>query len=157
MRKNDKLLYIFEFGLKHITQIKKKLILDPKSHNTKCSMLNLLNNYLKVRSQSILVLDCKLNWKKHLSYLKCKLSRSCCILSKLRYYLNTVKLEMFYYSLFYLYIKYCISTWGGAANCYLKPIVCMQKRVIRYVFHVPALTTTNPLFLNWCNKIKWCV
>ena len=73
-------------------------------------------------------------------------------MSKLSYYLNTITLEMFYYSLFYLYIKYCISAWSGAADCYLKPTVCMQKRVIKYVCREPALTTTNPLL-----KKKTCV
>ena len=33
------------------------------------------------------VLDDKLNWKAHLNYFKSKLSRSCFIMSKLRYYL----------------------------------------------------------------------
>ena len=54
------------------------------------------------------------------------------------------------YSLFSPHIQYCISVWGGAANCYLKPIVCMKKRVIRYVCRVPALTTTNPLLKKAC-------
>ena len=43
------------------------------------------------------------------------------------------------------YFSTNISALGGAADCYLKPIVCMQKRMIRYVCHVPTLTTTNPL------------
>ena len=63
-------------------------------------------------------------------------------------YIDTIILKIVYYSLFYPHIQYCISAWGGAADCYLKPIVCMQKRVIRYVCRVPALTTTNPLFLK---------
>ena len=44
--------------------------------------------------------------------------------------------------------QYCISAWGGAAECYLKQIVSMQKRIVRYVCRVPALTTTNPLFVK---------
>ena len=55
---------------------------------------------------------------------------------------------MVYYSLFYPHILYCISVWGGAASCHLKPIVCMQKRIVRYVCRVPALTPTNSLFLK---------
>ena len=54
---------------------------------------------------------------------------------------------MMYYSLLYPHIQYCISAWGGAADCHLKPIVCMQKNV-RYVCCVPALTPTNPLFIK---------
>ena len=53
-------------------------------------------------------------------------------------------LKMVYYSLFYPHIQYCISAWGGAAECYLKQI----KRIVRYVCRVPALTPTNPLFVK---------
>ena len=55
---------------------------------------------------------------------------------------------MVYYSLFYSNIQYCISAWGGAAEFYLKQIVSMQKRIVRYVCRVPALTLTNPLFVK---------
>ena len=44
--------------------------------------------------------------------------------------------------------QYCISAWGGAAECYLKQIVSMQKRIVRYVCRVPALISTNPLFVK---------
>ena len=40
------------------------------------------------------VLDDKLNSKKHLSFLKSKLLRSCYILSKHRCYLNTITLKL---------------------------------------------------------------
>ena len=69
---------------------------------------------------------------------------------------------MVYYSLFYP-IQYCISAWGSAADCYLKQIVCMQKRVIRYICGALAKTTTNSLFkktgvlkLNDVNKLQIC-
>ena len=128
----------------------KFLLFNKTSKNCKFSVK--INGFLIEQSDSIkyfgVVLDDKLNWKKHLSSLKSKLSRSCFVLSKLRYYLDVSTLKMVYYSLFYPHIQYCISAWGGAANCYLKPIVCMQKRVIRYVCRVPALTTTNPLFIK---------
>ena len=52
------------------------------------------------------------------------------------------------YSLQTLHIQYCISAWGGSAECYLKQIITMQKRIVRYVCCVPALTPTNPLFMK---------
>ena len=62
--------------------------------------------------------------------------------------MDTITLKMVFYSLFYPHIQYCISAWDGAADSYLKPIVCLQKRIIRYVGCVPAKTTTKPLFKN---------
>ena len=73
---------------------------------------------------------------------------SCFVMSKLRYYFDTNTLKMVYHSLFYPNIQYCISDWGGAAGCHLKPIVNMQKRIVRYVCYVPALTPTNLLFIK---------
>ena len=55
---------------------------------------------------------------------------------------------MVYCSLFYPHIQYCISAWDGAAECYLKQIVSMQKRIVRYICRVLALTPTNPLFVK---------
>ena len=77
--------------------------------------------------------------------------------------LDTITLKLVYYSLFCQHIWYFISAWGGAADCYLTPIVCGQKRVIWYDFRVPSLTTTNPLFkktdvlkLNYVYKLQIC-
>ena len=120
-----------------------------------------VNGFVIEQSENIkylgLILDDKLNWKAHLKCLKSKLSRSCFMMSKLRYFLDTSTLKMVYYSLFYPHIQYCISDWGGAASCHLKPIVSMQKRVVRYVCRVPALTPTNSLFVKTgilkCNEV----
>ena len=75
------------------------------------------------------------------------------MLSKLRYYLDVSTLKMVYYSLFYPHIQYRISAWGCAAECYLKQIVSMQKRIVRYVCHVPALIPTT-VCENWSAEIK---
>ena len=46
----------------------------------------------------------------------------------MRYYLNTKTLKMMCYILFYPHIKLCIYAWGGAADCHLKTIACMQNK-----------------------------
>ena len=118
----------------------------------KCNFKVNINGFNIEQSESIkylgVVLDEKLSWRAHIRSLKSKLSRSCFVLSKLRYYLDVSTLKMVYYSLFYPHIQYCISAWGGAAECYLKQIVSMQKRIVRYVCRVPALTPSNPLFVK---------
>ena len=83
-------------------------------------------------------MDDKLNWRAQLRSLKSVLSHSCYVLSKLRYYLDVSTLKIVYYSLFYPHIQYCVSAWGGAAECYLKQFVSMQKRIVRYGCGVPA-------------------
>ena len=93
-----------------------------------------------------LVVNEKLNWRTHLKSLKSKLSQSCFVMLKLRYFLDRNTLKMVY--LFYPHIQYCMSAWRGSSGCHLKPIVRMPKRIVRYVFRVPALTPTNPLFIK---------
>ena len=72
------------------------------------------NGFVIEQSENIkylgVVLDDKLNWKAHLKHFKSKLSRSCFVISKLRYYLDTNALKMVYYSVFYPKVQYCIST-----------------------------------------------
>ena len=45
-------------------------------------------------------------------------------------------------------MQYCISVWGGAATNHLKAIVVIQKRIVRCFYHVPAMTSTNSLFVK---------
>ena len=71
-------------------------------------------------------------------------------MSKLRYYFDTSTLKMVYYSLIYTFVQYCISAWFGGASCRLRPIICMQKRIVSYVCCVPALTTAISLCLITC-------
>ena len=68
-------------------------------------------------------------------------------MSKLGYYFDTSTLKMVYYSLIYTHVQYCISAWFGGASCHLRPIICMQKRIVSYVCCVPALTPAISLFL----------
>ena len=63
-----------------------------------CEFSVKINGFLIEQSDSIkylgVILDGKLNWKKHLNPLKSELSRSCFVLSKLRYYLDMSTLKM---------------------------------------------------------------
>ena len=63
-----------------------------------CELRIYINGFLIKQSDSTkylgLVLDDKLNWKKHLTSLKSKVSRSYFVMSKLRYYLDVSTVEM---------------------------------------------------------------
>ena len=75
-----------------------------------------------------MVFDEKLNSSANLRSLKSKLSKSYFELSKLRYFFDVSTLKMVYYSLFYPHIKYCISAWGSATECYLKQTVSLENK-----------------------------
>ena len=92
------------------------------------------------------IIDDKLSWKDHITYLRSKLSRNCYAIGKLKHYVGISTLKLVYYSLFYSYLQYCITSWGGAAKSNLDPLNKVHKRVVRYISQMPALSPTNPLF-----------
>ena len=92
------------------------------------------------------IIDDKLTWKPHINYLKSKLSRNCYALTRLKGYLDESVMKMVYYSLIYPHLQYCISSWGAAASSNIDPIIKLQKRIIRYICHMPARSHTNNLF-----------
>ena len=92
------------------------------------------------------ILHEKLNWAEHIKSLKSKLSRSSYLIYNLKKYADIKTLLMIYYSLFYSHMKYCITSWGGAANKLVVQIFNLQKRVIRFICKADYRAHTNPLF-----------
>lgn len=92
------------------------------------------------------VLDSKINWKDHINYITNKISRSSYILSKIRHFVNLPVLKMLYYSLVHPHINYCLTTWGGAAASIIKPVLNLQKRIIRIITHSSFDSPSTPIF-----------
>ena len=51
-----------------------------------------------------------------------------------------------YYSLIYIHLQYCITSWGGAPKTTLDPIIKLQPRIIRSISFSKKNTHTQPLF-----------
>ena len=62
------------------------------------------------------IIDDKLSWKNHVSYLCKKLQKSMGILRKVKYLLKRLSLLTLYNSLVLLYMMYCCEVWGKAVN-----------------------------------------
>ena len=73
------------------------------------------------------IIDDKLNFDNHISYIKNKISKGLGILIKAKKYLNRRILVNLYYTFVYPYLIYCVEIWGHACNIYLDPIVKLQK------------------------------
>jgi hypothetical protein len=80
-----------------------------------------------------IILDDKLNWKDHITYIGKKNSKSLGILSRARPLLNSKILRQLYYSFLYPYISYCNIIWGQATASTLWPLFKLQKRAIRII------------------------
>ena len=72
-------------------------------------------------------LDTKLDWKKHISYVKSKIARGVGIIRKARKYLNKESLLTLYYSFIYPYFIYGIEVWGNAYHSTLASVMKLQK------------------------------
>ena len=77
------------------------------------------------------ILDNKLSWIQHISYVKNKMSKGIGIMYKTRNYINKKALLCLYSSYIYPYFIYCIESWGNASNCHLDPLFVIQKRILR--------------------------
>lgn len=53
---------------------------------------------------------------------------------------------MIYYSVAFPFLKYCITTWGGASKTILDPLSRKQRIIIRCILHQPYKSPSSPLF-----------
>ena len=79
------------------------------------------------------IIDDKITWIPHITYVKNKVSKGIGIMFKARNYLKRNALVNLYYFFTYPYLIYCIEAWGNAINCYLKQLYLIQKKVIRMI------------------------
>ena len=79
-------------------------------------------------------IDEKLSWDAHTSNLKKKLNHATATLNRIKDSLPTYLHKDLYHTLFESHLSYCISVWGGAAQCRTLPIWKAQKHCIRIMF-----------------------
>ena len=105
--------------------------------NIKINFDVLINNEIinKVECTKFLgvLIDSKLTWCNHISYLKRKISKGIGILCKLRKCFSSSTLLTLYYSFIYPYLLYCIEVWGNTSQCYVFPLFKLQKKAIRII------------------------
>ena len=92
------------------------------------------------------IIDNKLRWNDHITYVKYKISKSLGILYKIRRYLDNTTLTNMYYSFVFPYLIYCVEIWGSSLKSYLDPLVKIQKKCIRTIFFSEYLAPSEPLF-----------
>ena len=60
------------------------------------------------------IIDAKLNWVSHITYVKNKIAKGIGIIKKARPFLNKSSLSNLYYTFIYPYLIYCVEVWGSA-------------------------------------------
>ena len=74
------------------------------------------------------IIDDKLNWKDHVSFVCRKVARGLGVIIKARKVLRNESLKNLYYSFIYPYLIYCNQVWGSACKSNIEPLFILQKR-----------------------------
>ena len=92
------------------------------------------------------IIDRKLSWQQHITYIALKISKALGTMKRLRYKLPRSCLLALYYSLIYPHLYYCNIVWGCASKSLLNELVVLQKRAIRVINN--AISAILTLYLN---------
>ena len=112
----------------HRTRIKQKcLINNPRLQIRNQNITSVYNTFLGV------IIDNKLKWLDHITFIKNKISKSIGIINKIRIFFNKKTLKNFYYRFVYPYLIYCIEIWGNTHDSYLSPLIKLQKKAVRII------------------------
>ena len=105
------------------------------------------------------IIDNKLEWNDHITYVKSKISKTIGLFYKMRQYLGRTALVNLYYSLVFPYFIYCNEIWGNASSVHLDPIIKIQKKCVRIITYSDYLSSSEPIFqtLNILNFRKLVV
>ena len=112
-----------------------------------------MDNYTLSKTKNLkyigVILDHKVSWIQHISYVKNKISKGIGIMYKARRYLGSKSLVKLYHSHIYIYpyLIYCIESWGNAAHCHLEPLFKLQKN-IRIITFSDYNAHTEPILSN---------
>ena len=80
------------------------------------------------------ILDNKLTWIPHISYLVNKLKVAIGTLKRIIKYIPSKNIKSVYHSIFESHLLYCISVWGGIPKTHIEKLFRLQKRCLRILF-----------------------
>ena len=109
-----------------------------------------MNNSCLKKTDSLkylgVIIDHKLNWTQHIAHVKNKISKGIGIMYRARAYLTKNSLKKLYFSYIYPYLIYCIEIWGISPQSHLKPLLLLQKKIVRIMTFSTYYAHTDPLF-----------
>ena len=97
-----------------------------------------------------IIIDENLTWEKHIHQLYRQLSSNIFLLTKLKPYLNSSSLKLFFNAHILSRINYIDTIWSAAAECHIKRINSLYRRGIKLVSsekHIPVEKKMNNLNL----------
>ena len=110
-------------------------------------------NLEKVENMKYLgiILDSRLLWNEHVSYIRTKLCRSINCIRRVKHLIPRKILVNLYYSLILPHIDYCCTAWGNCSKTNLNSIQKLQNKYARLVLNANFYTSQCSLMttLSW--------
>ena len=91
------------------------------------------------------IIDEKISFTRHISYIKNKISKAMGIIIKAQKYLNIKLLVNIYRAFVFPYLTYCIEIWGNASDIHLDALLKVQKKIFES-YNSSYLTHTDAIF-----------
>ena len=95
------------------------------------------------------LVDSKLNWVNHITYVQGKVAKSLSVMFKVKYLLNKSALYTLYCSLVLPYLNYCCEIWGNNYISRISGLIKLQKKSLRIIDNASRLAHTNELFIKY--------
>ena len=96
-----------------------------------------------------IIIDDKLKWANHISYIKNKIAKGMGILLKARKVLKIQVLLQLYHSFVFPYLIYCSEVWGTASDIHIQPLIILQKKIVRIISFSRYNSPTKLLFQQY--------
>ena len=94
------------------------------------------------------IIDNKLKWSAHISYISKKVSKGIGIILKSRKVFSNETLLSLYHTFVYPYLSYCIHVWGKAYKTHLNDLVVLQNKAMRIINGVPPRTNMDNFYIE---------
>ena len=105
-----------------------------------------MDNTILVKTSSLkylgVIVDHKLYWIEHISYVRNKVSKGIGIMYKARRFLNKNSLLSLYHSYIYPYLIYCIEVWGCAARTLSLSFIILAPEEICQNYDICSVSCT---------------
>ena len=107
-----------------------------KQNNINITLSNISLERVTFKKFLGIIIDEKLSFTRHISYITNKISKAIGIIIKARKYLNKKSLVNLYHSFVFPYLTYCIEIWGNASDIHLDALIKIKKKLI-VLFQIP--------------------
>ena len=119
------------------------------SHCTDHIVIN-LTGIQEVKETKFLgvIIDSKLKWSAHVTYISKQISTGVGIILKARKVFNMETLLSLYHTFVYPYLSYCIHVWGKTYNTHLNDLIVLQNKAMRIISGVPPRTNIDQFYIE---------